>query len=419
MSQQQILKAEKIIQNFLWKGRRAKIPLSILKCKKKLGGLKLTDLSLRHRSLHLQWVSKIRRDSSLHYGYQSLIPEAKDMIWICNIHPKDVKKLIKKQSFWLDVLYAWCSIHYSEPQNVDEVMEQVIWYNSLIRIDNETLSPFFNLVQKGLLRIRDIAPNGQFLNFKELCQKFHIPEKRFDTWMWYTGLQRAIPCMWKFSLKDKQSNQFTNQFEEIILQQKISSKLYNIMISEIGEHTYIKYWYNWSDMVGKEYDYESYTKLFVNMYKTTQNTKLWDFQYRLLLKKIFTNDVLNKWGIVPSNQCEICRKAKQDIPHLMIYCENSVNLWNSVKEICQKNRTECNWNPIAIMEGMVHAKTGHVVNYIVLHTKQFIFRNKCLGKQSRIEEPVLEISEVEQVEKFINVRSISQHQKYWSPVLLS
>ena len=59
-----------------------------------------------------------------------------------------------------------------------------------------------------------------------------------------------------------------------------------------------------------------------------------------------------------------------------------------LSQICQKNRTECNWNTIAIMEGTVHAKTGHVVNYIVLHTKQFIFRNKCLGKQSRIEELV-------------------------------
>ena len=55
----------KLIQEFLWNGKRAKIPLKILQGNKEQGGLGLIDLRARDVAMKLQWVIKIRTISLL------------------------------------------------------------------------------------------------------------------------------------------------------------------------------------------------------------------------------------------------------------------------------------------------------------------------------------------------------------------
>ena len=53
------------------------------------------------------------------------------------------------------------------------------------------------------------------------------------------------------------------------------------------------------------------------------NVKLRNFQYRLLLNKIFVNDTLCKWKIKANDTCEICNRDKQTIVHLLTHCQNA------------------------------------------------------------------------------------------------
>ena len=46
---------ERIIIDFLWEGKKAKIPLSVLYCDQSKGGLKLCNIKLKHTSLLCKW----------------------------------------------------------------------------------------------------------------------------------------------------------------------------------------------------------------------------------------------------------------------------------------------------------------------------------------------------------------------------
>ena len=53
------------------------------------------------------------------------------MIWCCNLKAEDVNIVPCTNSFWKDVLKAWCLYHFSE-----EVVssDEIIWYNSNIKV---------------------------------------------------------------------------------------------------------------------------------------------------------------------------------------------------------------------------------------------------------------------------------------------
>ena len=83
----------------------------------------------------------------------------------------------------------------------------------------------------------------------------------------------------------------------------------------------------WFDMQNNpNFSLEDDDVLFGNILNITDIVKLRDFQNRLLLNKIFTNDTLQKRKIVQSGKCEFCSE-KQTITHLLYRCVASKKLW--------------------------------------------------------------------------------------------
>ena len=55
-----VQEVEKTFEEFLWKGKRAKLPLKILQKEKKYGGLGLVDITMRQQAFHIGWVKLIQ-----------------------------------------------------------------------------------------------------------------------------------------------------------------------------------------------------------------------------------------------------------------------------------------------------------------------------------------------------------------------
>ena len=132
---------EKVICDFLWNGKRNKIPLEILYRNKEEGGLKLVNVRDRQRSLRVSWIREIYTKKEWDYIYQWLVPKMGELIWDCNIHKADVKNICvaEMSNFWVETLEIWTEMHYCEPQTKEEVCKQVIWCNSLLKIDGKML----------------------------------------------------------------------------------------------------------------------------------------------------------------------------------------------------------------------------------------------------------------------------------------
>ena len=121
----------------MWNGKKPKIALELLQNPKGKAGLRLVDIRCKLISLLSQWTYRCK--SILFFNVVSsnpLIPSLGQFIWQCNLLASDVDKLIPNGSFSAEALKAWCEFSYETPKTADAILNQVIWCNSCVRIDN-------------------------------------------------------------------------------------------------------------------------------------------------------------------------------------------------------------------------------------------------------------------------------------------
>ena len=80
----------KLIQDFLWKGKRPKIKLTMLQSNYEQGGVRLVNLVARNASLKIPWIFK--EHSLVDIQLEQIIPEELGtLFWDCSLASKDIK----------------------------------------------------------------------------------------------------------------------------------------------------------------------------------------------------------------------------------------------------------------------------------------------------------------------------------------
>ena len=113
---------------------------------------------------------------------------------------------------------------------------------------------------------------------------------------------------------------------DMIIDKPNASKILYMFLQNKEHQDMVKYLQSWSRNTQENWDEVHFYRLFIKLGKITNIVKLKDFQYWLLLNKIYTNETLQKWGIVDSCKCEWCGKDGQTIAHIMWYCKYAQNI---------------------------------------------------------------------------------------------
>ena len=66
-------------------------------------------------------------------------------------------------------------------------------------------------------------------------------------------------------------------------------------------------------------------------FEITKSTKLIEFQFKLLHKRLSTNSYLYKIKIKNIESCTFCKTQKEDIIHLFWYCDQVASFWNRIE----------------------------------------------------------------------------------------
>ena len=161
-----------LIHKFLWKGKKAKIPMKLLQKHKEDGGQCLINLTAKYKSLLVQWVLRCVESTFFNIVLSNnLIPSLGQFIWQCNLQYTDVYGIIKTDSFWHDILVAWhkCNFYNPEPSNIKH---QIIWCNSHIKIDKKVVM-WDRVAQHGVNRVEDLLSNqNRMLSYEEFLDKY-------------------------------------------------------------------------------------------------------------------------------------------------------------------------------------------------------------------------------------------------------
>ena len=372
-----LLQLQDAIWSFIWQNKRTKIKHSVLAAPKDQGGLRLCDIKSKHTALLCQWIFIIEEGTYLHNNLYASLPQALGTnFWYCNIKAADVPQVVC-DVFWRAVAMAWATFNYHKPTQGNEILQQVLWYNSDI-VKNKQMLYEPDWIKAGIIRIVDIFNHKTktFLTYAEAVVKF--PDLTC-TWLNYVGVVHAIPDRWKRLLSN--SRETTGPMPNYDQLRTLNKKTAHIYHSLTSNTSIIKDAHaNWCRVETFSCGHDTFKRAFISINKLTIYTKLRDFQYRLLHKRVPSNKELCRWKIKRSSDCSLCGQ-EDSIEHKIYYCSHIQNLWLDfaffVTEIFQGETFVINFTEVIL--NRVHYTEAHIANLFCLVLKQMIYRSKCLG----------------------------------------
>ncbi|KAL9976458.1 hypothetical protein ACROYT_G013765 [Oculina patagonica] len=190
-------KVNKMFFDFLWDGKGDKVKRIFITKDYKEGGLKMIDINKFNQSLKVSWIQKYldpTNDGKWKFVFEdSLKKHGGRDVFTCNLHKDDIPTLGVCNPFVQEVLEAWAELHFTDVTDITDVNvgDQIIWYNSLIRINDRPVfhKHWFN---HGICKISHLLDeNGTLLRYDELRIKF--PElKWFESFAVLSAIRSFI-----------------------------------------------------------------------------------------------------------------------------------------------------------------------------------------------------------------------------------
>ena len=317
---------KRIILDFLWQGKKSVVRYQKIIQDYHLGGLKLVDLQAKCTALHAKWPLYFReRDEPWLYPVQ-----IDHRIWQCNLNVVDMKRLCAKYKalpVFEDISKAWAQIFFQEPDNFNEICEQKIWYNSLLRRAGLPISKkvFRKSFFDTLYQIRH-KTEQRLLTYAEFCEIYGNILSVLD----FNGLISAIPINWRLQLKENEPllNEFT-KYEKIENKKYPVREFYWSLIQKNetpGKRVWEQDLKTNLESLDNEWDNE-----FIKCFAFTNSVKLRSFYYRLINRYVVTNLHLSKYQDRTS-VCTFCKETDETITHLFYYCIKVQALWRNLRK---------------------------------------------------------------------------------------
>ena len=406
-------KIDKEIEQFIWNKKKPKIPMNILKMHKMDGGLSLVSLEAKHQALMLKTVQNMQNNVAISTLAKYFLgkPATANLCWKVNLHVNDLMNMITKvDSFWYDVVKNWCKINYHIPTSRDEIKNQIIWFNSHIRIGNKSVINW-EAYDAGLVVIDDIISQGK--------PKKYSPSMKMS-WLEYYSLCKAIPAAWLQALKENDEDH-TNEVETGIFSMIKKANFTRIIYRQIIKEPtgWSKSGRKWQDKIGEQFDWNVHQKAFEHLYTITNVVKLRNFQFRLLYNTIFCNDVLYYWKLVPTQLCNLCHRKKQTIEHMLFRCYYSRKIWKMYINTVTEKGYVCDLSWFNIVYNLVYPKRNSIFNFITLVIKFYLYRCKCSNEIPRwegVENEIMLYHRIEQHNAHVN-NKLAKHVRKWSPII--
>ena len=381
-----IVRAEKMMEKYIWNGHKPKIPLAALQNSPENGGLKLVNLRSKDAALKSLWIKMLMNHQySEELVYRILnVESVGNMLWCCNLKSQDVPHVITTDnSFWKDVLSAWCMYHYTEEDRGDEV----IWLNSKIRIKGKPV--LWPKVADKLTFISDILKTDGYIDSLQAQSRFGLGMMEFN------ALKSAIPNTLKKSVQLSEGSFKDNRFRRYMASPHPSQIVYWEIVPE--SEIPVKRVEKLEEHLCEEIDISVRMR---ELKRMTVVQKLRSFQYRQLMNSIVTNIQLYRWKIKDSEMCTLCNSEPETVYHMLFGCVHVKDLWEEVRVMSLEQfacEVHLSYRNILLCDV---SGTYCAINLMCLITKQFIYRCRCKNEKPNRYQLRREILRMKNIEKY-------------------
>ena len=352
------------INGFVWKNKTAKVKYSTAVGMYIDGGLKLPNIDIRYKTQRIMWMSNLI--SKYNGTVKNLLNQiCKDIGGLQNVSFNfDIDCLPKRcEPFYISCFREWSAFFHSIPSSVDDVLNQPLWNNKFIKINNKSVF-YKNIFDMKVRCIKDVIDNrGKFRNI--------ISSDNILSFRWQS-LLHAIPIEWKRYLKlisevgdisDKVSNMCINKLK--------SANVYNALISNFCKEP---------SVVGKigEKGITRWQSVYECIYKCTNDTYLREFQFKTVNNYLPVAQNLFKWKLKDSPRCSYCFLYNESVDHLFFHCNTARNLYFKLQEWMETVQLSLpKYNMPDILYGILPANAKNsLTNTIILIFKYTLFKSK-------------------------------------------
>ena len=380
---------DKMLNNFLWNGKPAKIKKSTIIAPIEKGGLRMPDVNAIHLASKINWYQRLNDDTNSKWK--------NTMLYMLNINKDLLHRPLNqkwysvcKTSFHKQLLESWQIIHNNPSYNVKTILNQHLTHNRFITIDNKELKPEnIRCINSQKLKIIDVYDINKTIKSYE---NFRITNGANLNNLEYNSIVSAIPQNWKQTIKNSTVDIINLKNEECyiylenktkpIILQKLTNKLMyqSIIHPSLKPATAIDTWINIFPFM----ETQDWKNIYTLTRKLTTETYLHTFQYKIINRIINCRDRLHKWSPTDNNTCQYCDKI-DTLEHHLYECRESKALLNKIEKWLHHTLEILhNFTICETIFGIPNRQEQHfyILNYIVLIYKLYI--NKAKTNQEPI-----------------------------------
>ena len=400
MNHKAVKEIDKLIFEFVWNSKKAKINRALLKKEISKGGLNIPDFESMVKTSRLKWINRIKMGTESPWRYileEYLSHKAIHLNTLLHAD-YDINKLgldkNKISHFYIELLTLWSQVGKTQPMD----KRNFIWYNKNILINN--ISVYYkDFLDAGMWFVKDLFDdNGEPVPFVTWVNR-GISKNKWIKWM---GL--VTSCK-KTAAKQLDSNddfvlslciKTTDGLSPI---SKCSSKLiYSVFLKDKYGDTIIppracKYLNTELDDLQNE-DWKS-IYIRANTYPTSTKTR--EFQYKFLQDILVNSFWLFKWKISESGLCNVCKSAMDDIRHVFWDCNYTKSFWEYFIEWWNHKYNANNIVTLDVKDIFFGTKDNILCEFIFM-TKQYIYYKRVQSEPPDINTWLLYMSKVKAIE---------------------
>ena len=336
--------------------------------------MKMLDIDMYIKGLKLTWIRRILKYDSKVVKLLEFSEKVK-LAKLAYLGPN----LKIKNPFWQEVFSAWNELQkkYSYQDRITP-NACTLWNNHKIKIDNQSVI-YRNWTSKGVWLINDLLETtGNFLTYQNFQDKYMIKTNYLE----YQGLILSIKKYLR-SLEIDINNLSKiygplqpNTIKIFFKSTKGSKDMYDVLNKDNINLTCET---KWSNILNLELNWKHIHSL---TFKTTKNSKLQWFQYRIVHRILGTNNYLFKMNLATSDKCSLCSEGVETIEHLFWSCDKTNKLWEDLNQwIFENIEIELTLNLSIVLFGLLdQSNKNYVRNLIILLSKFYIYRTKLSGQ---------------------------------------
>ena len=189
--------------NFMWDNKPPRIKFETIIVKTDQGGLKLPDIIAFHNAQKISWIKRVHCDSNVKWKNLFLkLGNIDEKILDHKLTVKHVLPSYNVESFQYQVLECWYKMKSQNPETIQEIRNEYVFFNKFIVVDGIPISPEMVGVENKFreLKLSQILNSeGKLLSVHTIHSKLNSKATTFHI----QSLVAAIPKEWKIKVENQ------------------------------------------------------------------------------------------------------------------------------------------------------------------------------------------------------------------------